>query len=611
LRRLAAQQLGRNEEALDWLGRGLRLARASRFSSQTSLALMTGARIALFVGEPKLARVLIEEAVFQTDVGAWDTAGPSYLLLYGQALRAEGAPAAARASFEAALQLAMLRGGRNYSAALYELARLDLSQGKAAEAEARLEQAFAEIFTGRSQIPAEMHKLAFLATADDIADLYFSVLQQRQVSAETLLNAVEAWRLQVFREIYRSEPVDYSKSARTLADIQDKLATNTAYVTYHIGNNASFAVLVQSRTQAVIPLAVRRDALHELGAIIRHFLNPDNKAAGYFIRQDRIPPELYRALRDAYDYLIAPLKLGDSVERLLVAPDEVVTELPWNALALPPRGVAERMRVAIGRPITHPMAERVAITMVPSGRLLSHHELRPAAPALLLEASAAVSGGQLAATLSGMDRTVLEDLQLQPLTHAKGEIETAVSALRKQNYQIVVGLTDPLSAVADGVVAIHPVSADLFRHFAPRSSIIHVAAHGLFNPVVPMHSIIIFDAKSSQGLVRAQELLSLNLSSNELVTLSACQTGRADLRTGGEALGFVRGLLGAGAKRVILADWSIHDQTTKLFFEAFYRELADAGDAEEAFQKATKAVYKEHVHPYYWAPMRMFSVVVP
>lgn len=606
---MAAQQLGRHEEALDWLGRGLRLTRALRSGSRTSIALMTGAQIASSLGEPELAQVLIEEAVFQTDGMTWATEGPSYLLLYGQALRAEGAPAAARASFEAALRLAMPRGGRNYSAALYELARLDLAQGKAAEAETRLEHAFAEIFTARSQITAEMHKLAFLATADDIADLYFFVLQQRQVSAEALLNAVEAWRLQVFREIYRSEPVDYSKTARTLADIQDKLAANTAYVTYHVGANASFVVLVQPHTQAVVPLAVRRDAVQKVDATIRHFLNPDNQVAGYFIRQDRIPPDLYHALRDAYDYLIDPLKLGESVERLLVASDEAITGLPWNALAAPPRGIMERLRAAIGRPTIHPAAERMAITMVPSGRLLSHHEQPAAARALLLEASAAVSREQLAAALSGLDRTVLRDLELRPLTYAKAEIEAIVAALRPRQHEIVLGLTDPTSRVAG--LAARPVSTALFWELAPRSSIVHIAAHGLFNPVVPMQSIVIFDAASRQGMVRAEDLLSLNLSSNELVTLSACQTGRADLRSGGEALGFVRGLLGAGAKRVVLADWSIHDQTAKLFFEAFYHGLAEAGQAEDAFRNATNAVHKEYAHPYYWAPMRMYSFVVP
>jgi len=75
------------------------------------------------------------------------------------------------------------------------------------------------------------------------------------------------------------------------------------------------------------------------------------------------------------------------------------------------------------------------------------------------------------------------------------------------------------------------------------------------------------------GLVTADELSTLDLSSCELVVLSACDTNVGERRAGQGVASLQKALQMAGARSVITSSWKVPDEATKELMIDFYRRL--------------------------------------
>ncbi len=89
------------------------------------------------------------------------------------------------------------------------------------------------------------------------------------------------------------------------------------------------------------------------------------------------------------------------------------------------------------------------------------------------------------------------------------------------------------------------------------SQILHIAAHGQFRLDQPDLSFL----ELSDGQLYADDLLQQDMS-YELVTLSGCETGQANVAADEELIGIGRGLLYAGAGALTLSLWQVPDTTT-------------------------------------------------
>jgi len=140
------------------------------------------------------------------------------------------------------------------------------------------------------------------------------------------------------------------------------------------------------------------------------------------------------------------------------------------------------------------------------------------------------------------------------------------------------------------------------------AAIIHIAAHGIFDTNNPMASAI-FLSSSNNGVLRPSDFVSVDLSKTSIVSLSACDTGQSEIRKGGEAIGFVRGILLAGAQRVLLTQWKVEDRSASEFFRDFYTQLGDKRDIIRAYQSAILQATHGYAHPFYWAGFVLYSGV--
>ena len=99
----------------------------------------------------------------------------------------------------------------------------------------------------------------------------------------------------------------------------------------------------------------------------------------------------------------------------------------------------------------------------------------------------------------------------------------------------------------------------------------------------------------SDGIVLADEVLSLDLRDTWLVVVSACESGTGPVQAGEGVLGLQRAFQAAGAAHVLLALWPVDDAATALLMRSFYQAL-DRGRARpaEALASAQRAWVSSH-----------------
>ncbi|WP_241758991.1 CHAT domain-containing tetratricopeptide repeat protein [Pyxidicoccus parkwayensis] len=114
--------------------------------------------------------------------------------------------------------------------------------------------------------------------------------------------------------------------------------------------------------------------------------------------------------------------------------------------------------------------------------------------------------------------------------------------------------------------------------------------------------LVLSDARGGHSRVTALELAGLDLRCTQLVVLSACDTGRGDVKPGDGIYGLRRAFAIAGAETVVMSLWKVSDDTTRLLMEDYYRHLRAGKGRSEALHLAMLELRKTHPHPYHWAP---------
>jgi CHAT domain-containing protein/TolA-binding protein len=333
--------------------------------------------------------------------------------------------------------------------------------------------------------------------------------------------------------------------------------------------------------------------------------------------RDPARADVKRLARALYDRLFQPLQplLGEA-SHLLISPDGNLSLLPIEML------LDGQQRFLV---------ERYSITYLTAGRDLIRMQVpreSKSGPVLMADPAFGEPGGTLVAKAEG-SRTQLGRNLRRSITSAD-DLSSVYFA--------------PLAGTAEEARAIHTLFPDatvltstrasktaLKRLQAP--SLLHIATHGFFlnNPedesrnfaasgTRAIHATPTIDnpllrsglafsganlAKTGKddGLLTALEAAGLNLWGTKLVTLSACDTGVGEIRTGEGVYGLRRAFFLAGTESLVMSLWPVSDTVTREIMTSYYSGLRRGLGRGEALRQAELAMLKRpsRRHPFYWA----------
>ena len=138
--------------------------------------------------------------------------------------------------------------------------------------------------------------------------------------------------------------------------------------------------------------------------------------------------------------------------------------------------------------------------------------------------------------------------------------------------------------------------------------ILHIAAHGQHRLDQPDLSYI----QLADGQLYADDMFQQDLS-YELVTLSACETGRANVAASDELIGLGRGFLYAGAGALLVSLWRVEDTSTLHFMERVYKSLFSGASKAAALRDAQQSLITKNreTHPAFWGAFQLIGNADP
>lgn len=138
--------------------------------------------------------------------------------------------------------------------------------------------------------------------------------------------------------------------------------------------------------------------------------------------------------------------------------------------------------------------------------------------------------------------------------------------------------------------------------------ILHIATHGQHRLDQPDLSFL----QLADGQLYADDVMQQDLS-YELVTLSACETGRARVMASDDLIGIGRSFLYAGAGALVSSLWHVVDQATLGLMERMYAALYTGASKPAALRQAQVSILAENrdLHPAFWGAFQLVGNADP
>ena len=354
----------------------------------------------------------------------------------------------------------------------------------------------------------------------------------------------------------------------------------TALLQFVMSEEQAFLfVATRSGTDAELqayPLNIRKQQIKEGVARFRHLITNQDQSQ-----------ELDQIARDWHDKLLGNArKQLENIRSLIIVPDGPLWEMPFQAL----KKADKRYLI-----------ESHSITYAPSFNVLRKMsapiaQTAPGRKLLAFGNPALLAGKKLVLPGSLMDNS------LAPLPDAERQVNWLRRQYGQQNSKVLTG---------------NLATETSFKTLAPQYGILHLAAHGLYDDLDPMRSSIVLSqtgkAPGEDGFLEAREIIRLKLKA-ELAILSACETGRGQIRDGEGIIGLPYALFVAGCPTTIVSQWKVSAQSTADLMMALHTRLNQkpnqASKAEALRQAAVSLINgsnPEFRHPFFWAGFIVFG----
>jgi CHAT domain-containing protein/Flp pilus assembly protein TadD len=353
-------------------------------------------------------------------------------------------------------------------------------------------------------------------------------------------------------------------------DVREAMPKNTVMLQYALGDTTSLLWVIDRDGFDLVEIPNRAELLPTVDRLRDAVGQP---GAG--------DDALRTSSRTLYEKLVTPA--GDRIadaKRLIIVPDGFLHQVPFDALmtAEPDPGAGWEAQPFL--------ALSYATVYAPSAAIyLQLREKKQ--PKYRLDLVA----------YGDPDYTLLRargGRPLEALPYARAEVEAISANVKEKKRSVRLG-ADANEAALKRQMAGEP------------SRIVHLATHGLVNPVEPSASSVVLcpDPEGQEdGYLHTKEILSMRAGAG-VVVVSACESALGRVARGEGVVGLSRAFIAGGAGSVVASLWAVSDESTSALMEQFYANmLGKKRPAGRAMHEARVALIegKRHSHPFYWSP---------
>jgi CHAT domain-containing protein len=401
-----------------------------------------------------------------------------------------------------------------------------------------------------------------------------------RAKARGLLDLLEASehsksRVESARDVdRRSAPRNVTSGLASIDDVRKVLPKDAVLLAYALGDSASLLWAIDRNDHDLLFLPKRSALQMDIQRLRDAIATPGTGDAA-----------LRKSARRLYESLVLPAESRLAKNKtLVIVPDGALFEVPFEVLLT--KSAADETPwhglPFLARSFAPVYAPSVSIYVGMEGSKKSgKHDLALVAvgdPDFSTLAAASDSGRA----------------PLDSLPYTRTEVLSISASLKNSEKDILLGRDANEANVKETL-----------RRTSPR--LLHLATHGLVDPIEPAASSIALGTDGSSGedgYLDTMEILSLRLDV-DLVVLSACESARGRVSRSEGVVGLSRAFIASGAHGIVASLWAVSDESTSVLMDEFYKKmLGKKRPAGEALNEARFALMSDpdYAHPFYWSP---------
>ncbi|MGQ9800049.1 MAG: CHAT domain-containing protein [Candidatus Saccharicenans sp.] len=374
-----------------------------------------------------------------------------------------------------------------------------------------------------------------------------------------------------FANLTYPETISYDRARKEFID------GRTAIFAFLVGKESAYAFCLSSKGLKVYSIPAQKELREMVSRHRRAISDTDNQdfSSGNELYRALIEPGLENGLKN-------------SLKKLLIIPDDILTVLPFETLVLaePADWLIKHYTISYA-PSLSSLKELVHKQNRKNRKKPSNNLLAVGDP---YYGELEEKYTELSTKTIFQDLYSLSDMKFYRLRYSQEEVHRITNQIPRSM-----------------VLTREKASEDLIKRANLADyRILHFAAHGLIDDQKPARSAIVLtldNDPAEDGFLQIREILNLKLNS-DLVVLSSCQTGLGQFIRGEGIEGLSRAFFYAGASSVLISLWTVNDQVASQLMERFYLHLKAAQNPAEALRAVKLEMVDSGVvsHPYYWAP---------
>lgn len=389
------------------------------------------------------------------------------------------------------------------------------------------------------------------------------------------LDALKAGFEQNFPAYYQ---LKYQRQDVDLAAIQSTLTADAALLSYFEGKNELFCFSVTAKDGLQAARYPRNEEYKKAAKSLREQLTDMQSVTE---NPEKALKTFKQSSNNFYQKYIAQ-QIPESSKRLFIISDGMLAYLPFETF------VTKNNEANNFQSLPYLLKEKQISYHYSAGLWMNQRQKAPNNEALSLLAMAASYEGETEAEDVPERLRSVRD-RLTPIPGTQDEINH-LKGLFKGNF-----FTDKAANEAK------------FRQAAEQAGIIHLAMHGVVDSKRPEYSGLVFTENiknKEDDFLHAYEIKNMNLNA-ELIVLSACETGFGKYQHGEGVASLGRGFMYAGIPSMVMTLWKLHDQSSVVLIQNFYKHLNKGMEKDEALRQAKIDYLNTYdgpaAHPAFWA----------